>query len=104
MSNAGDRAVREKLAYLEQFREALGVTIGKTDLRLTWPVRVLVFRNAKELPLQAAGIAMGPHAWMLAVTENAPLSPQSLKDLARIFLDQNTSRLPGPIEKGLIEL
>lgn len=104
MSDAGDRAVREKLAYLEQFREALGVTIGKSDLRLNWPVRVLVFKNAKELPVAAAGIALGPHAWMHAVTENAPFSRQSLKDLVRIFLDQNTSRLPGPIEKGLIEL
>ena len=104
LSDAGDRAVRDKLAYLEQFREALGVTIGKNDLHLAWPLRVLVFKNAKELPTQDGGIALGPHAWMLAVTENGSFSPRSLKDLARIFLDQNTSRLPGPIEKGLIEL
>src|SRR5260370_2587847 len=41
MSDAGDRTVQEHLAYLEQFREALRVTLGKPDLTPVWPIRVL---------------------------------------------------------------
>lgn len=101
MSDAGERAVRDKLQYLEQFREALGVTIGKTDLQLAWPMRVLVF---KKTPAASGPIALGRNALMLGIAESASFSRQNLKELARLLLDQNTTRLPGSIEKGLIEL
>ena len=104
MSNAGDRPVREKLAYLEQFRAGFGTTIGNKDLELLWPVRVLVFKNAKEMPAGPARFQLGRNAMMLAVTENAPFSRDVVKDLARLLLERNTAGLPPSVETGLIEL
>jgi hypothetical protein len=104
MSNGGDRPVREKLAYLEQFRAAFGTTIGEKDLQLLWPVRVLVFKNAKEMPAGPARFQLGRNAMMLGVLESAPFSPEAVKDLARLLLERNTAGLPPSVENGLIAL
>ena len=51
-SNVGEKAAREKLMFLEQFRETLRVVTGKEELWMVWPVRVLIVKNAAEiLPL-----------------------------------------------------
>jgi hypothetical protein len=85
-------------------REKLRVITGKPEIRSVWPVRVVVFKNAKQVPPVAAPFALGRDARMLAVAESAPFSRESLKELARILLYENTNRLPQPIEDGLIEL
>ncbi len=105
-SSAGDRPAREKLMYLEQFRETLRVITGKQDLKLVWPVRVLVFKNAKEIPAGAtsAAFGLGRDGRMAAVTESGSFPRESLKELARILLYENTTRLPQPVEDGLIAL
>jgi len=103
-TTGSDKIAREKLMYLEQFRETLRVITGKPEIRLVWPVRVLVFKNAKQMPAAAVPFALGRDARMLAVAESAPFSRESLKELARILLYENTNRLPQPIEDGLIEL
>ena len=36
--------------YLEQFRETLRVITGKEEMRMVWPVHVLIFKNAAEIP------------------------------------------------------
>jgi hypothetical protein len=104
LTNGGDRAAREKLMYLEQFREALRVIAGKQEIRLVWPVRVLVFKSGNQLPAVAAPFALGRNARMMAIAESAAFSRESLKELARILLYDNTNRLPPSIEDGLIEL
>ena len=73
LSTTGDRTLRDKLMYLEQFRETLRVITGKQEMRLVWPVRVLVFKNANQIPAGAAAapFALGRDARMLAVTESA---------------------------------
>jgi hypothetical protein len=103
-TTGSDKIAREKLMYLEQFRETLRVITGKPEIRSVWPVRVVVFKNAKQVPPVAAPFALGRDARMLAVAESAPFSRESLKELARILLYENTNRLPQPIEDGLIEL
>jgi hypothetical protein len=103
-SNGGDRVAREKLMYLEQFRETLRVITGKQEMRLIWPVRVVVFKNAKPMPSATVSFAMGRDARMQAVAEAGGFSRDSLKELARILLYENTTRLPQSIEDGLIEL
>ena len=103
-TTGSDKIAREKLMYLEQFRETLRVITGKPDIRSVWPVRVLVFKNAKQMPAAATPFALGRDARMLSVAENADFSRESLKELARILLYENTNRLPQPIEDGLIEL
>jgi hypothetical protein len=101
LSNAGDKGAREKLMYLEQFREALRVITGKPEMRMVWPVRVLVLKNP---PAVTAPFALGRDARMMAVPDAGAFSRDSLKEFARILLYENTTRLPQQVEEGLIEL
>jgi hypothetical protein len=101
-SEAGDRPARERLNDLEQFREAFANVIGKRDLKLVWPLRLLIFK--KQPPVAAGKIALGRDAYIVALAENSATPPEMMKQLARLLLDQNTSRMPDAIETGLIEL
>jgi hypothetical protein len=103
-SNAGERPAREKLMYLEQFRETLRVITGKQEMRMVWPVHVLIFKNAAEIPALPKQFKLGRDARMAAITEAGGFSKEDLGELARLLLYENTNRLPPDIEKGLIEL
>src|SRR5580704_3092787 len=89
---------------LEQFREALRVVTGKEEMRLVWPVRVLVVKNAAEIPSAPKPFALGRDTRMIEVTEQTAFSRENLKELARLLLYENTNRLPPQVEQGLIEL
>jgi hypothetical protein len=89
---------------LEQFRETLRVITGKQDMRLVWPVRVLVLKKSDQIPSSPAQFALGRDARMAAVTESGGFTRDNLKQLARILLRDNTNRLPPDVENGLIEL
>ena len=102
-TDGSDHAAREKLMYLEQFRETLRIITGKQDIQSVWPIRVLVFKNSRQMPVTPP-LVLGRDARMLAIAENASFSREISKELARIFLYENTNRLPQPIEDGLIEL
>jgi len=101
-SAAGEKPARERLNDLEQFREAFANTIGKKDLKLVWPLRLLIYKKQSAAPLNQ--IALGRDAFMAAVTESTGLSPAFQKQLARMLLDQNTNRLPENVENGLVTL
>jgi hypothetical protein len=103
-SNAGERPAREKLMFLEQFRETLRAITGKDDLWLVWPLHVILVKNASEIPSAPAQFALGRDARMAAFTESSGLSRDNLKELARILLDDNTNRLPDMVEEGILEL
>jgi len=103
-SNAGERPAREKLMYLEQFRETLRVITGKQEMRMVWPVHVLIFKNAADIPAVPKQFKLGRDARMAAITETGGFSKEDLQELARLLLYENTNRLPEDIEKGLIAL
>jgi hypothetical protein len=103
-SNAGERPAREKLMYLEQFRETLRVITGKQEMRMVWPVHVLIFKNAADIPAVPKQFKLGRDARMAAITETGGFSKEDLQELARLLLYENTNRLPADIEKGLIAL
>jgi hypothetical protein len=100
-STAGEKPAREKLMFLEQFRETLRVITGKEEMRLVWPVHVIISKGATADP---ALFPLGRDARMTSVPESGGFSPNSLKELARILLSENTNRLPPEVEQGLIEL
>ncbi len=77
-SSVGERPAREKLMYLEQFRETLRVITGKEEMRMVWPVRVLILKNAAEIPSAPKPFALGRDARMIAVTEPAGFSTRQL--------------------------
>ena len=58
--------------YLEQFREAMRVITGKEEMRLVWPVRVLVFKNDRQTPPPTnTHFAPGRDARMEALSDSA---------------------------------
>src|ERR1051326_7079891 len=68
-SAAGEKPARERLNDLEQFREGFANTIGKKDLKLVWPLRLLIYK--KQAPVPAGQIAMGRDAYLAALPENS---------------------------------
>ncbi|MBV8819449.1 MAG: hypothetical protein JO022_13910, partial [Acidobacteriaceae bacterium] len=100
--SSNDKAARETMNQLEQFRNALGTTLGKSDLHLIWPLRVIVFK--KRSPVQESPIRLARDSYVTATVDDAGLSPERLKELARLLIGQNTARFPVEIENGLIEL
>ncbi|HLG95630.1 MAG TPA: hypothetical protein VKX49_04895 [Bryobacteraceae bacterium] len=103
-TTGSERAAREKLMYLEQFRETLRVLTGKQDLRSVWPIRVVVFKNASQIPAVGAHFALGRDGRMEPVVEAGAFSRDALKALARVLLRDNSAGLPEAIEDGLGEL
>jgi Tfp pilus assembly protein PilF len=97
-SFAGEKPARETMNQLEQFRHALAVTLGKDDLHLMWPVRVLIFKNGRQSAGMPPVFAVGRDSYVTANVED------HLSDLTRLLIDQNTSRVPAFIERGLIEV
>src|ERR1019366_9004494 len=60
ISNAGDKASREKLNQMEQLRYALGIElgkigIGKTGLDTVFPIDVILFANQRDYLAHAPG-------------------------------------------------
>jgi hypothetical protein len=100
-SNAGEKPAREKLMFLEQFRETLRIITGKEEMRLVWPVHVIISKGA---PADPTVFPLGRDARMASAPESGGFSPNSLKELARIVLHDSTNRLPPEVEDGLIEL
>jgi hypothetical protein len=100
-SSAGEKPARETLMYLEQFRETLRIITGKEEMKMVWPVRVLIF---KRTPPAQPNLAIGRDGRMLAISESGAFPRESVKELARILLYENTTQLPQAIETGLIEL
>jgi hypothetical protein len=100
-SNVGDKPAREKLMFLEQFRETLRIITGKQEMQLVWPVHVII---SKAAPVGIKPFKLGRDARMLSLAESDALSRETLKEFARLLLYENTNRLPPDLEKGIIEL
>jgi hypothetical protein len=103
-SKVGERPAREKLMVMEQFRETLRVITGKDEIRMVWPVHLIIVKSASEIPSAPKPFKLGRDARMAAITESGEFSRDSLKELARLMLYENTNRLPPQVEQGLIEL
>jgi hypothetical protein len=105
LSADGEKHGREALNVLEQFRNALGQSLGKQDLVTLWPVRVVAFENARK----AAGYDLGTLTlrrdnYIGAMADEAPVPVSFFKDLARILIEGNAGRMPDGIERGLVDL
>lgn len=103
-STGSERAAREKLMYLEQFREALRILTGKDEIGLVWPIDVVVFKNPKDAPALNGHFVLGREARMEIAPETGDFSPETLKALARLLVYENTAGLPRSMENALIDL
>lgn len=101
-SQAPAKATRLTLGQLEQFRFALGYITG-TELKLTPPLQVLVFRSPADL--EAAGatpsLVDGRARPMLALSAGAAIPPAAFEQLSGRLLAANTARLPDAYAHGL---
>lgn len=99
-TNAGEKQGRETLNYLEQFRHALGKSLGKSDMKTPMPLRVFLFKPAKE----PDSIFDGRERIILTLGAERPPSPAFLRAFAGLLIESNTDRMPKAIENGLLSL
>ena len=111
LSNAGDKASREKLNQMEQLRYALGTELGKTGLgknglETVWPIDLVLLANQHEYMAHAPGKPFidGGSATLSAWSADTPLPREWLRALARLLIDENAGRMPDAIETALCDL
>jgi hypothetical protein len=104
-TDAPARAGRETLAMLEQLRHVLGQVMGEADLKTESPVRVVLFRNAKEMTAytSAQDLIEGRNGLMLVLAAGAPPPPNVVAKVVRLLL-AGQQRMPAGIEDGLAAL
>ena len=105
-SNAGERSAQQILGDAEQFRNALGVVIGNEDLQTIWPIRVVLFESERDLRrFEIPGVlAQGRTSRFTVLAAKSPLSTAWFTECARLLLEVNAGRIPGPLQDGLITL
>ncbi len=105
-TDAGGKPGREVLGWFDQSRYVLGYMLGNPDLQTSRPVRILLFKNAKEraeYPATAT-ILDGRDRWDILLTADAPVPREVFRECARLFLENNTGRMPDAIERGIADL
>jgi len=101
LTNAGERAGRSTMVMFEQFRHAFGRILGIEEVRTKPAIRILLFR---EKPPVAPGLVAGPDRFTIVLQRNQALPPQLLRDLAGLYLETNSERMPAALERGLVDL
>lgn len=95
--DADPSAARYDLAQLEQTRWVLSGLLEIKDLNTIWPVRVLITSSVKPSP----GFSLHDGCYVLV---KAPGASLPLGEVAHLFLEANTPRLPAEVESGLPQL
>src|SRR5579863_3491056 len=102
ISDDGRRSATQALSQFEQFSFALGTVMGQPDLRLDPPLRIIVFKNDRELLAQCPpALVIGRDRLMACATSEGQLPAGLLRELARTLLENNFSKMPTPIETAL---
>ncbi len=101
-TDAGPRAGRETMVRFLEFRQAVGDVVGEPELQAPMPVRILVFKNARDFARRAP-LTEGRASYNIVLEEKATVPTTVYTDLARLFLDANTAQMPQVFEHGLIE-
>jgi len=92
-------AAREALTQLEQVRWVMGGLLESKDLHSVWPMRVILSKAAKANPLSAGTeFVFQNGSYQLLTSPGAHLP---LGQVASIFLESNTARLPPEVESGI---
>jgi tetratricopeptide (TPR) repeat protein len=102
ISDDGQRSATQALSQFEQFSFALGTVMGQADLRLDPPLRIIVFKNDRELRAQCPpGLVTGRDRLMACTTAEGQLPAGLLRELTRTLIENNFSTMPAPIETAL---
>ena len=106
ISDNGRRSAIQALSQFEQFRFALVAAMGKPDLKLEPPLRIVVFKNAQEMPPACTGLLTGRDHLMACIVyqnegKDEQLPPQLVRQLTVRLLEENFSTLPPATERAL---
>lgn len=102
VSDDGRTPAIQALSEFEQFRYALGAAMGQPDLRLDPPLRILVFREAREMAAQGCGgISMGRDHLMACMAAGGQLPPELVRQLTKRLLESNFTGIPPEIVQAL---
>ncbi len=101
-SAAGTKDGRDTLVKFEEFRHALGQVLGDNDLQMPVPVRILLFKTGA--PQTPEPVVRGRDQYNIVLTAGQPIGNEVYARLTQLFLDANTARMPGRIERGLVAL
>lgn len=106
VSNAGDKAARERLNEMEQFRQALGAMLGKQEMQSVWPITLILFDNTKQYGPNAVPkpFVEGGSAILSAWSADTPQPLDWKHELARNLIEDNAGRMPESIEIALGDL
>src|ERR1700712_4403542 len=87
-TDGSDAKARVRLVEAEQFRYALGMILGKDDLKSTWRFRLLATKDQKR---GAGGkLHRVRDLWVMTIPVDEPLSSDFRRDATRIFLASNS--------------
>ena len=102
ISDDGRQTATRALNQFAQFSHAMGTAMGQPELRLNPPLRIIVFRNAQDLAANCPeGLREGRDRRMACTTPEGRLAPGLLRELTRVMLENNFSRMPPPIEQAV---
>jgi hypothetical protein len=106
ISDAGDKAARERLTEMEQLRHQLGVVLGKDNLDLVWPLNLVLFPNQREYAPHALPqpMADGGSATLAAWMGDTALPRDFLRALTLQLIENNAGRMPEATETALCDL
>jgi hypothetical protein len=102
----GAKHARETLGWFDQFRYVLGYMLGNPNLDTERGVRILYFKSARErdsYPVTPAVID-GRDRWYVLLSGDAPIPHQVFRECARLLLENNSGRMPAPIERGIADV
>jgi tetratricopeptide (TPR) repeat protein len=97
VSDAGNKPALETLGIFEEFRFALGASVGKTEIATRPPIRLMVKKDG-GLP---AAIVRGRGRYIVPLVADHAIPPSVLREFARLLLRQNIARLPDGIANGI---
>ena len=104
-TNGADKHAKLRLLEAEQFRHAFTQILGKQELKLVWPVRIIAVKKGTGANLGLHGmLALVRDSYLAVVSNEEPLDADFRRAAARLFLDANTKRYAGAVDEGLAEV
>ena len=105
-TNGPAKQARETLVRFEQLRHALGQLTGDDNLATPNPIRIFLFKNARDAAAYAttSPILQARDRYAILLTAGAPVPADVNRETTRLLLESNTARMPAPIERGLLAL
>jgi hypothetical protein len=100
-TNGPDKQAKLRLLEAEQFRHALTNLLGKQELKIIWPIRILAVKDKRAT---IKPLTLVRDTYLTVIPNEQPLGPDFRRAAARLFLDANTKRYPQTLDQGIEEV